>query len=81
MPQSSGTMSLMTGFNRVIDIYMTMNALVGVELAYGITQLPWASQRTILNNCLECVNQVTGPVATRALARLGYRVEPGCLPR
>src|SRR3569833_3299117 len=59
MPQPPGTLSLMTGFNKGIDIYMTMNPLAGVELSYGITQLPWSNQKNMLNECVQAAKQVT----------------------
>lgn len=56
--QPEGTISLLTGFNQAIKIYMTMNGLVSVELSYGITSLPWPDQRNMLVDCLQAAKQV-----------------------
>ncbi|KAL2015710.1 hypothetical protein VTK56DRAFT_4906 [Thermocarpiscus australiensis] len=56
--QPEGTVSLLTGFNQAIKIYMTMNGLVSVELSYGISSLPFHDQKTMLGECLQAVKQV-----------------------
>jgi hypothetical protein len=56
--QPEGSVSLLTGFNHGIKIYMTMNGLVSIELSYGITTLPWSDQRTMLEECLHAVKRV-----------------------
>ncbi|KAK0610600.1 hypothetical protein B0T17DRAFT_500023 [Bombardia bombarda] len=56
--QPQGVVSLLTGFNQGIKIYMTMNGLVSVELSYGITTLPFQDQRVMLDECLQAVKQV-----------------------
>lgn len=53
LPQPEGTISLMTGFNRNIRIYMTMNELMGVEMCYGINFFDWSAQKNIISNGLE----------------------------
>jgi hypothetical protein len=50
--QPEGTVSLLTGFVRAIKVYETMNPLVSVELAYGLTSLNWYEQRGVLYSCL-----------------------------
>jgi len=59
MAQPPGTVSLLTGFNRGIDVYMTMNTLASVEFAYGVTQLPWSEQRNLLRDCVQAVKATT----------------------
>ncbi|KAF6829626.1 Zn(II)2Cys6 transcription factor [Colletotrichum plurivorum] len=49
-PESSVT--LLTGFRFGIDIYTTMNAIVSVELVYGMSTLPWSDQRSLLRDAL-----------------------------
>lgn len=56
--QPEGTVSLLTGFNQAVKIYMTMNGLVSVELSYGITTLPFRDQRSMLDESLQAVKQV-----------------------
>lgn len=56
--QPEGTVSLLTGFNQGIKIYMTMNGLVSVELSYGIATLPFHDQAVMLDECLQAVKQV-----------------------
>ncbi|KAK7953847.1 Fungal transcriptional regulatory protein [Apiospora saccharicola] len=35
LPQPEGTMSLITGFNRNINTYLSMNELIGIDMCYG----------------------------------------------
>ncbi|KAK0648108.1 hypothetical protein B0T16DRAFT_324136 [Cercophora newfieldiana] len=56
--QPDGIISLLTGFNHAIKIYMTMNGLVSVELSYGITTLPFHDQKVMLDECVQAVKQV-----------------------
>lgn len=51
-PQPEGIISLITGFNRNIHIYITMNELVNVNMCYGINFFDWAAQKNILTNGL-----------------------------
>ncbi|KAI1174794.1 hypothetical protein F4777DRAFT_372273 [Nemania sp. FL0916] len=57
LPQPEGTISLITGFNRNIRIYMTMNELIGVEMCYGISFFDWSAQKNIITNGLESAKQ------------------------
>ncbi len=57
-PQPEGTVSLLNGFTKVIDIYMSTNALVSVDLYYGL-DLEFRHQRTLLKDCLELVRKAT----------------------
>ncbi|KOS23364.1 hypothetical protein ESCO_006574 [Escovopsis weberi] len=50
--QPEGTITLLTGFRFAIDIYTTMNGVVSLELAYGMSTLPWADQRLLLRDGL-----------------------------
>ncbi|KAI1259721.1 hypothetical protein F5Y18DRAFT_420582 [Xylariaceae sp. FL1019] len=52
LPQPEGTISLLTGFNRNVRTYMTMNELIGVEMCYGMNFFDWRAQRNILSNGL-----------------------------
>jgi len=56
--QPQGIVSQLTGFNLAVKIYMTMNNLTSVELAYGIAYLPFHDQRAMLHECLQAVKQV-----------------------
>ncbi|KAI1302870.1 hypothetical protein F5Y03DRAFT_360225 [Xylaria venustula] len=53
LAQPEGSISLITGFNRNIRIYMTMNELIGVEMCYGINFFDWSAQKNIISNGLE----------------------------
>ncbi|KAI0427469.1 hypothetical protein F5Y09DRAFT_316127 [Xylaria sp. FL1042] len=57
LPQPESTISLITGFNRNIRIYMTMNELIGVEMCYGINFFDWSAQKNILSNALVSAKQ------------------------
>lgn len=56
--QPDGVVSLLTGFNQAVKIYMTMNPVVSIELSYGITSLPFQDQKVMLEDCLRAVKQV-----------------------
>ncbi|KAK4161592.1 hypothetical protein QBC43DRAFT_243119 [Cladorrhinum sp. PSN259] len=56
--QPDGLVSLLTGFNQGIKIYMTMNGLVSVELSYGISSLPFHDQKAMLEDCLSAVKRI-----------------------
>lgn len=56
--QSEGSASLLTGFRFGIDIYTTMNGVVSLELAYGMSTLPWADQRLLLRDGLLAVKSI-----------------------
>ncbi|ODA81293.1 hypothetical protein RJ55_04258 [Drechmeria coniospora] len=50
--QPDGAVTLLTGFRFAIDIYTTMNGVVSLELAYGMSTLPWPDQRLLLRDGL-----------------------------
>ena len=56
--QPDGRVSLLTGFNQGIKIYMTMNGLVSVELSYGISTLAFHDQKAMLDEALQAVKQL-----------------------
>ena len=55
--QPEGVVSLLTGFNQAVKIYMTMDELVRVELSYGASTLPFQNQRSLLGDCLQDVKK------------------------
>lgn len=55
-PESSVT--LLTGFRFGIDIYTTINGVVALELAYGMSTLPWADQRILLRDGLVAAKSI-----------------------
>ncbi|TGJ81917.1 hypothetical protein E0Z10_g6857 [Xylaria hypoxylon] len=57
LSQPEGIISLITGFNRNIRIYMTMNELIGVEMCYGINFFDWSAQKNIISNGLVSAKQ------------------------
>lgn len=57
LPQPEGTVSLITGFNRNVRVYMTMNELIGVDMCYGISFFDWNAQKNILSNALASAKQ------------------------
>lgn len=50
--QPEGQSTLLAGFRYAIDIYVTMNGVVSLELAYGMSTLPWTDQRLLLKDGL-----------------------------
>ncbi|KAL2264052.1 hypothetical protein VTK26DRAFT_2838 [Humicola hyalothermophila] len=56
--QPEGNVSLITGFNQAIKIYMTMNGIISIELSYGIGTLPFPDQKAMLDESLQAVKQV-----------------------
>lgn len=52
-------MTLLTGFRFGIDIYTTMNGIVSLELAYGMSTLRWADQRGLLRDGLMAAKSIT----------------------
>ncbi|RYP70481.1 hypothetical protein DL771_005418 [Monosporascus sp. 5C6A] len=59
LPQPEGIPSLITGFNRNICVYTTMNELVGVDMCYGMKFFDWNAQKNILGNGLAAAKQAT----------------------
>ncbi len=58
MHQADGSVTLLTGFRFAIDIYTTMNGIVSLELAYGMSTLPWADQRILLRDGLMAAKSI-----------------------
>ncbi|RDA89475.1 hypothetical protein CP533_3634 [Ophiocordyceps camponoti-saundersi (nom. inval.)] len=58
MHQPEGSVTLLTGFRFAIDIYTTMNGIVSLELAYGMSTLPWADQRLLLRDGLVAAKSI-----------------------
>ncbi|CAM1503563.1 Fc.00g011540.m01.CDS01 [Cosmosporella sp. VM-42] len=54
-----GSVTLLTGFRFAIDVYTTMNGVVSLELAYGMSTLPWPDQRTLLRDGLLAAKSIT----------------------
>ena len=54
-----GSVTLLTGFRFAIDVYTTMNGVVSLELAYGMSTLPWSDQRTLLRDGLLAAKSIT----------------------
>ncbi|CAI4211676.1 unnamed protein product [Parascedosporium putredinis] len=52
LEQDPTTTTLMTGFRIAADIYMTMNGIVSVEMAYGLDSLKWSGQRQLMKEGL-----------------------------
>ncbi|KPM39915.1 hypothetical protein AK830_g6672 [Neonectria ditissima] len=57
--QQDGSVTLLTGFRFGIDIYTTMNGVVSLEMAYGMSTLPWADQRVLLRDGLLAARSIT----------------------
>ncbi|KAH7122907.1 hypothetical protein EDB81DRAFT_872548 [Dactylonectria macrodidyma] len=57
--QQDGSVTLLTGFRFGIDIYTTMNGVVSLEIAYGMSTLPWADQRVLLRDGLLAARSIT----------------------
>ena len=73
LPQPEGVPSLMTGFNRNICVYTTMNELVGVDMCYGMKFFDWNAQKNILGNGLASAKQATEDLPPH----LQVKTEPG----
>ena len=71
MAQPPGTLSLLTGFNRGIDVYMTMDGLVRAEFSHGMTQLPWSEQRSLLRKLVQDVKTKTTNLPSELSLELG----------
>ncbi|QUC23512.1 uncharacterized protein UV8b_07753 [Ustilaginoidea virens] len=56
---AEGSVTLLTGFRFGIDVYTTMNGVVSLELAYGMSTLPWADQRILLRDGLLAAKSIT----------------------
>ncbi|KAK4243678.1 hypothetical protein C7999DRAFT_44550 [Corynascus novoguineensis] len=56
--QPEHTVSLLTGFNHCIKIYMTMNGLVSVDLSYIISTLSFHDHKVMLDESLQAVKQI-----------------------
>lgn len=48
----NNNVTVMTGVRFVSEIYTTMNAIVSVDLVYGMSTLTWPDQRTMLRDAL-----------------------------
>ncbi|KAI0475277.1 hypothetical protein GGR56DRAFT_645374 [Xylariaceae sp. FL0804] len=73
LDQPQSTLPLIAGFNRNIQIYMTMNELVGVDMCYGINFFDWVAQRNILSNGLNAAKRVVEALPPE----LQLHAEPG----
>lgn len=73
LPQPEGIPSLITGFNRNICVYTTMNELVGVDMCYGMKFFDWSAQKNILSNGLSSAKQATEDLPLH----LQVKTEPG----
>ena len=56
--QDAATITLMTGFNMVKSIYMTMNGVVGASMSVGLEYHPWSEQRRLVKEGLLAVKSV-----------------------
>jgi len=75
-PQPAGLISKLTGFNLGIQIYMSLDPLATMELAYGIDEVfDWNRQKRILEECLRQVKHVLDNVPRELMLTPGS--EPG----
>lgn len=58
LPQPDGTVSVLTGFVKCIQVYQTMDDLVRIELSHGISAYTWDQQKQYLHSALVQVRQV-----------------------
>lgn len=58
LPQPEGTISVLTGFVKCIQIYQTMDDLVRIELSHGISACTWEQQKQCLHNSLVKVKSI-----------------------
>ncbi|KAL1903698.1 hypothetical protein Sste5344_010604 [Sporothrix stenoceras] len=58
-PQPAGTISLITGFNKTIQIYATMDPIATMEYACGLHQVPVATQRAMFVDALKAAKLIT----------------------
>ncbi|KAM0270895.1 hypothetical protein ACHAQH_009257 [Verticillium albo-atrum] len=54
----NNNVTLLTGFRFGVEIYTTMNAIVSVELVYGMSTLPWPDQRAMLRDALVAAKNI-----------------------
>lgn len=71
LPQPEGTTSLITGFNRNISVYLSMNELMGVDMCYGMSFFEWKAQKTMLVNALHTAKVVTNDMPPELYLDLG----------
>ena len=79
LPQPDGIVSLMVGFNKAIQIYMTMQSLVGYELHYGLTTLDWELQMSILDAGLTSVKPLVTPENLPEVLRVQFIPTPSAI--
>lgn len=58
LPQPEGTVSTITGFVKVCQVYHTMDELVRIELAHGMSAYSWEQQKHYLHKVLQDVKAV-----------------------
>ncbi|KAG7111461.1 Respiratory transcription factor ZNF1 like protein [Verticillium longisporum] len=60
----NNNVTLLTGFRFGVEIYTTMNAIVSVELVYGMSTLPWPDQRAMLRDALVAAKNIIDRLPT-----------------
>lgn len=58
LPQPEGTVSILTGFVKCIQVYQTMDDLVRIELAHGMSACTWEQQKQCLHESLVKVKAI-----------------------
>ena len=57
--QPAGTVSLITGFNKTIQVYATMDPIATMDYACGLNQVPAPTQRVMLVEALKAAKAIT----------------------
>ncbi|EPE04299.1 fungal transcriptional regulatory protein [Ophiostoma piceae UAMH 11346] len=57
--QPAGTISLITGFNKTIQVYATMDPIATMDYACGLNQVPAAAQRVMFVEALKAAKVIT----------------------
>ncbi|CAK7197835.1 hypothetical protein SEUCBS139899_000485 [Sporothrix eucalyptigena] len=58
-PQPPGTVSLITGYNKTIQIYATMDPIATMEYACGLHHVPVPAQRAMFIDALQAAKAIT----------------------
>lgn len=92
LPQPEGSVSTLTGFVKCIQIYQTMDDVVRIELAHGISAYTWEQQKQYLSTALLKVKEIgeslppelrldmNAPVSARSPFASDYRYVPPAYP-
>ena len=72
LPQPSGLISEIVGFNANVRIFCSYNSLTAVEMVYGVNEVfDWDRQQRVIENCLQTTKSALDGVPQELLLRPG----------